>query len=81
MREGVLAFASEPLHLLVPHKNAVNPLKSTRCHVRSAPLPCGSFVRVGDDLLLGSPELCFAQMAASLPFVSLVKLGTELRCV
>ncbi|MCQ4846464.1 hypothetical protein [Gordonibacter pamelaeae] len=78
LREGVLAFASEPLHLLVPHKNAVNPLKSTRCHVRSAPLPCGSFVRVGDDLLLGSPELCFAQMAASLPFVSLVKLGTEL---
>lgn len=78
MREGVLAFASEPLHLLVPHKNAVNSLKSTRCHVRSAPLSCGSFVRVGDDLLLGSPELCFAQMAASLPFVSLVKLGTEL---
>ena len=78
LREGALAFASEPLHLLVPHKNAVNPLKFTRCHVRSAPLPCGSFVRVGDDLLLGSPELCFAQMAASLPFVSLVKLGTEL---
>ncbi len=78
LREGVLAFASEPLHLLVPHKNAVNSLKSTRCHVRSAPLSCGSFVRVGDDLLLGSPELCFAQMAASLPFVSLVKLGTEL---
>lgn len=78
LQEGLLAFASEPLHVLVPGKNAANALKSLSCHVCSTTLPRGSFVRASDSLLLCSPELSFLQMAASIPFQELVKLGFEL---
>lgn len=78
LKGGALDFVSDPLHVLVPSKNAVNGIRSVSCHVRSAPLPVGSFIRADNDLLICSPELCFAQMASIMPFANLVKLGFEL---
>ncbi len=78
LREGRLAFASDPLHAIVPDKRSANVLKHLACHVHANALPSGSFVRVDDGLLLCSPELCFLHMATRLPFPHLVKLGFEL---
>ena len=76
--EGLLAFASRPLHVLVPAKSAANCLDGVVCHVRSLPLPSGSFVRVDENMLISSPELCFVQMAGALSLPLLVRLGFEL---
>lgn len=76
--EGLLAFAPRPLHVLVPAKGAANCLDGVVCHVRSLPLPSGSFVRVDENMLISSPELCFAQMAGTLFLPLLVRLGFEL---
>lgn len=78
LRRGTLSFASEPIHVIVPDKSMVNNLKQLACHVRSYALPCGSFVRVEEGLLVCSPELCFANMATRIAFPQLVKLGFEL---
>lgn len=44
-----------------------------------APPHChGSLVRALGNLLICSPELCFLQMASTMPFHRLVKLGYEL---
>lgn len=77
-RAGALAFASGPLHVMVAGKSLVNPVRDSVCHLCSTGLPSGSFVRVSGGLLLCSPELCFLQMAALIPFHALVKLGFEL---
>lgn len=77
-RKGGLAFATEPLHVLVPGGRVANSLEGVARHVRSSALPSGSFLRGGENLLISSPEFCFVQMAASLEFPLLVKLGFEL---
>lgn len=77
-RKGRLAFATEPLHVLVPGGRVANSLEGVARHVRSSALPSGSFLRGGENLLISSPEFCFVQMAASLEFPLLVKLGFEL---
>ena len=78
LRSDVLAFASDPVHVLVPGRSAAHAMRGAACHVRSAALPNGSLVRALGNLLICSPELCFLQMASTMPFHRLVKLGYEL---
>ena len=49
-----------------------------RSHVCAAAYPPGSFRRLTHDLYVSSPELCFLQLAPSLPFGRLALLGMEL---
>ena len=44
-------------------------------HRCSNELPAGSFVSIGDDLCVASPELCFVQLAALLPLCTLIEIG------
>lgn len=47
-------------------------------HVSSHPYPGGSFCKVGRDVLIASPELCFLQMGELLSVSGLVAVGLEL---
>ena len=69
---------SLPLSVAVGSKNARRISKRVKTHVIDKPLPEGSMVDVGNGLFVASPELCFVQMAASLPFANLIELGIEL---
>lgn len=73
-----LALASDPIHVLLPNKSLTNNIRHTSCHVCERSLPSGSFVRLDDTILLCSPEFTFLQMASTITFHALVKLGFEL---
>lgn len=67
-----------PLDIMVGELGSRRPSKAVRPHVCSKPLPDGSFVDAGDGLYVGSPELCFFQMAGEYPLARLIALGIEL---
>ena len=78
--ERLLLFGwlSHPVHLCVrdPASRIRHP--DVVCHSCSMKLPRRSFQRVRDGLYAASPELCYVQLAAQLPFVELLELGYEL---
>ncbi|MCI2241728.1 hypothetical protein [Adlercreutzia faecimuris] len=77
---GLHAFGihGRPYHVLVADAAARGKSRLVRSHVCAAAYPPGSFRRLARDLYVSSPELCFLQMAPSLPFGRLVLLGMEL---
>jgi very-short-patch-repair endonuclease len=68
---------SGPLHVLVCSDGSRKVNQSLRCHISSRSFPNSSFLRMGSDLIVSSPELCFLQMAEELSLVELVSLGYE----
>lgn len=72
---GELAF---PLHVVVPTEAARSRCGKAACHVSSGSFPRGSFVRIAQNVLASSPELCFVQMASELSLPALTRLGFEL---
>lgn len=73
-----LALASDPIHVLLPSKSLANNIRHITCHVCEGSIPRGSFVRLDNTILLCSPEFTFLQMASTITFHELVKLGFEL---
>ena len=73
-------IASHDMHVLVPDESSRLRLANAKVHMRGAPLPPGSLVRVmdGEDLFTVSPELAFLQMASVLSLPKLAQLGCEL---
>ena len=69
---------ADPLHVLVPSLAASSTSSHVKCHVRSAPLPPGSFAAIEPSVLVASPELVFFQDACELSIAKLVELGHEL---
>ncbi|MCL2632617.1 MAG: hypothetical protein FWD45_05995 [Coriobacteriia bacterium] len=67
-----------PINIMVSHKNVTHPSSVIRHHVLSGLIPANSFVDVGNGLFIGSPELCFFQMANTLSMHNLIQLGYEL---
>ena len=78
VRLGETWGLSLPLDIMVGERTARRPSKAVRPHVCSKPIPKGSFVSVGDDLYLSSPEFCFFRMAAKYPLAKLIALGFEI---
>lgn len=68
-------FGSGRLHVLVESQSKRSSAKKLACHVRTAPLPRGSFRKLDDGLFIVSPEYCFYEMAHVLPFPKLVEFG------
>ena len=67
-----------PYHVLVADAASRGKSQLVRSHVCAAAYPPGSFRRLTHDLYVSSPELCFLQLAPSLPFGRLALLGMEL---
>lgn len=67
-----------PLHLLVPDRRLGHRMDGAVAHVISRPLPEGSLCRLSGDNTIASPELTYAQMAASEPFTETVRIGCYL---
>lgn len=75
---GIPVSANTPLHVLVSDQLLRSHSSVFRCHVSTTALPPSSFLRETDTLLVSSPELTFAQLAETRPFLKLVLLGSEL---
>lgn len=69
---------TDPLHVLVPDPSSANSSKHLACHVSTQPLPAGSFARIEENLLVGSPELVFFHGAQTGSLAYAVALGHEL---
>ena len=73
-----LGFLTPPVHLLVSSDERRMRCAAARCHVRSGPFPARSFLPVIAGTFSSSPELAFVQMAETLDYPRLIKLGDEL---
>ncbi len=69
---------STPVHLFATSAEARCRCLGTRWHVHETPLPRESFWRAGEGTLSPCPELCFVQLAETLPFPRLLEVGFEL---
>ena len=67
-----------PLHVMAASKDGAVRSADVVAHVRSAPLPSASLVRIDRDLFVSTPEFAFTQMADALSLVELIELGFEL---
>lgn len=68
---------SLPLDILVATSSARRPSKVITPHVFSGTVPENSFINVGRELFVSSPELCFLLMASKLSLIELIELGFE----
>ena len=69
---------SLPLDILVSSDRARKVNSMVKSHISSCSFPNGSFLKIGINLFVSSPELCFLQMASQLELVQLIRLGFEL---
>lgn len=69
---------SRPLDVLVSSAKGRRRGESIASHVWSAQLPANSLCRLSQDVLVASPELCFALIADTLGVHELVKFANEL---
>ena len=68
------------LHILVGSAKDRIRIPGITCHYCTNPnqLPAGSIYQISRDLFVVSPELCLVQLAATLPFLETVRVGTDL---
>lgn len=80
-REESLPFGPDerrPLHLLVHDRRLGHRMDGAVAHVVSRPLPEGSLCHLSGDNTIASPELTYAQAAASEPLLETVRVGCYL---
>lgn len=70
--------ASSVLHVMVTDPSSRKRSDRLRYHVCTSDFPDGSFVQVGSDVAVSSPELLLVQMAGSCSLHQLIELGSEL---
>lgn len=71
-------LAAETIHLLGMKSSSCRQLGATAVHKCYGEYPRLSFLKMTEGVYVASPELVYAQLAACLPFGSLVALGDEL---
>ena len=71
-------YLSEPLHVLISHKNKARRLEHAACHVCGGAMPKGAFIDMGGGLHVSSPEFTFLQLASVLEPAKLMAVGFEL---
>lgn len=76
--DPVVASLSTPLHLLVSNDSNSHSSRLVTRHVSGAEYPRGAFVRVGEGVLVSSPELVGFQMARQCALNELALLLSEL---
>lgn len=76
---------SRPIHVEVAGPSLRSQVAGVVSHVRAKPLPRGAYHRLesavsseGEATYVSGPEALFVQLAAALPFLELVALGSEL---
>ena len=68
-------LGNAPLHVMVGDAKKRSQSKTVVCHVRSTELPSGALRRIGKNIFIASPELCFFEMAGVLSFPKLIEFG------
>ena len=77
---AALGFAfdeSHPLHLLFAESRLRSRVRGVESHVESRPLPAGSLLRLSANVVIVSPELCYAQMSEVVPPAREALVGME----
>lgn len=72
------AGRNKPLHLMVSRSDQRLMSHDFVFHVHSSDLPVNSFMEVGPDVYVASPELVFIQVCRALSLIEAVALGYEL---
>lgn len=67
-----------PYHFLVPDTNLRHSTDWLRYHLWKPPLPKGALLRLSNNTLCASPELCLLQMSSVLTIYEFITLGFEL---
>ena len=67
-----------PVHVAVPKGTCWKRTTAIIYHMIPKGFPEGSFIRMADDVMISSPEMCFLQAACVLPLHQLVKLACNL---
>lgn len=75
---GLAATPEKPLDLLFCAEAVRSQSARVRAHVTNRTLPDGSLIRLTEHILIASPELAFAQVAAGYSFGKLIMAGCEL---
>ena len=75
---GFSPSQKEPLDLLFCSAGARSRATWAQVHTNSAPLPSNSLIQLSDHVMIASPELCFIQIAETMPREKLVLAGCEL---
>ena len=80
LKEGNLrpAGCQLPLHVIVGSPSQRVRSKDLISHVSTSKILTSSYISAGGDFVVASPELCFLQLASSLPLEHLIRVGYEL---
>lgn len=78
LRKGGFSFLSEPVHVLVPDRDARFRGPRIRCHARPEHLPRNSFVKICEGVYACNPDFSFVQAAAGTSLAGEVLVGLEL---
>jgi len=73
-----LTGVPRPYDVLVPRARDFRQVEGTKCHLCKQDLPAKSFMRLGDNVYIASPALCFVQRAAEYTLAQTVALGSRL---
>ena len=66
-----------PVHIMLGSQDNRRRSVIVKEHVFTNQTPIGSFMSIGNDLMMSSPEFCFLQMANQLTLIELIELGYE----
>ncbi len=75
---GIKISESKAIHCMIAENNNCSKTANIHCHWTAQPLPDGAILRISPNVSVVSPELCFLQLAQSLPPGRLILAGTEL---
>lgn len=75
--ENSFPHLAKPYHCMVAQRKRRS-LPDASTHICTFPFKGSPFLRVGNGVYAASPELCFVQLACTLPFHELVKAGSAL---
>lgn len=73
--KSALHGMGRPVHVLVSCADRRRWNDIVRCHVWTAPVPPGAFVRIGTRLFVATPEFVFLQKSLRLSRIELVRYG------
>ncbi|MBP3859479.1 MAG: hypothetical protein J6I30_06665 [Pseudomonas sp.] len=67
-----------PYDVLVPTQSEFRRVSGVKCHLCRRDLPANSFINMGDNVFVASPQLCFVQRAAEYTLAQTVAFGARL---
>lgn len=69
--------AGDPIHVFVNDRSKGTSTKHLITHVAPQPLPTGTFLDLGHDICICTPQFTFLRMAATVDLIDAIRIGME----